>query len=304
MQRRGFLKKLAVGAAVAAAYSYGPYALVTTLEGLESWIAEAVSVGIVAIDTATDGQDAMRSELVGIALATGPGRACYVPLRHTATEPPEQIAPELALAALAPLLTDRSVMKLFHDAKFDLLVLLHAGAMAATPTDDTMLLSYAQDAGAHGHELEALSGLHLGHTPVARDAVTGTGRARLAFSQVPLDRAATHAAEQADLTWRLWHALRPRLRGNKSLAVYEHMDRRLTPVLLEMERAGVKVDEEALRRMSVDFGERMAVMETQAHALAGESFNLGSPSPGCLSTDCLNSGSYSCSTRPLRVAAT
>ncbi len=260
------------------AAGYGPYALVTTLEALEAWIAEAAGIGIVALDVATDGPEAMRAELVGIAMATGPGRACYVPLRHTAGEArPEQVAPELAIAALAPLLADASVLKLFHDAKFDLLVLLHAGAVAATPTDDTMLLSYAQDAGAHGHAIEELSGLHLGHTPVSRDAVTGTGRARLPFSQVPLDRAATYQAEQADLTWRLWHALRPRLRGNRSLAIYEQMDRRLTPVLLEMERAGVKVDEAELRRMSVDFGERMAVMEQAAHTLAGEAFNLGSP---------------------------
>ena len=263
--------------ALTSAAGYGPYPLVTTLEELEQWIAEATVTGIVAIDTATDRQNAMRSELVGLALATGPGRACYVPLRHTAAEPLVQIAPEVAIAALAPLLRDASVLKLFHDAKYDLLVLLHAGAVAATPTDDTMLLSYAQEAGAHGHSIDELSSLHLGHTSVARDAVTGTGRARLVFSQVPLDRAAAFAGEQADLTWRLWQALRPRLRGNKSLAVYEQMDRRLTPVLLEMERAGVKVDEEELRRMSLDFGTRMAVMETEAHALAGESFNLGSP---------------------------
>ena len=253
---------------------YGPYAVATTLEQLESWIAEATLVGTVAIDTATDGPDAMRSALVGVALATGPGRACYVPLGHSDAE---QIAQEVAIAALNPLLTDRAVLKLFHDAKFDLMVLLHAGAAAASPSDDTMLLSYAQDAGAHGHELAELAGLHLGHTPGTRDAVTGTGKARLAWAQVPLERAAAHAAEQADLTWRLWHALRPRLRGNRALAVYEHMDRRLTPVLLEMERAGVKVDEAELRRMSADFAERMAAMEKEAHALAGEAFNLGSP---------------------------
>ena len=259
------------------ATGYGPYAVVTTLEALGSWIDEATRDGMVAIAAATDGKDAMRSELVGIALATGTGRACYVPLRHAAAEPVEQIAPEAAIAALAPLLTDISVLKLFHDAKFHLLALRQAGAAVATPTDDTMLISYAQEAGVHGHGIEELAGLHLGHTPPTLDAVTGTARARLPFSQVPLDRATAHAAERADIVGRLWHALRPRLRLNKSLAVYEQMDRRLTPVLLEMERAGVKVDETELRRMSLDFGARMAVMETEAHALAGEGFNLGSP---------------------------
>ena len=140
-----------------------------------------------------------------------------------------------------------------------------------------MLISYAQETGMHGHGLDELARLHLGHAPLSRDEVTGTGRNRLAFGQVGFDRATAYAAEQADVVLRLWDALRPRLRLNAGLAAYEQTDRRLVPILLEMERAGVKVDADDLRRMSVDFAARMAVMEQDCHRLAGHPFNVGSP---------------------------
>ena len=253
---------------------FGPYECVTTLDQLQSWIDRAREAGVVAVDTETDGLDALRAGLVGISLATGPGQACYIPLAHAGDA--QQIPAVDALAALAPLLTDPGVLKVFQNAKFDLLILTHAGAPMPTPIDDTMLISYAQDAGAHGHGMDELSGLHLGHTPISYDSVTGTGKARLPFAQVPLDRATAYAAEDADITLRLWQVLHPRLRANRSLALYEQVERRLIPVLLDMERAGVKVDADDLRAMSADFARRMAVMETDIHALAGESFNLAS----------------------------
>ena len=254
---------------------YGPYDCVTTPEALALWIAEATSAGVVAVDTETTGLDAMVAELVGISLSTAPGRACYIPLRH------ENVGPQLptadALAALAPLLADPAVLKIFQNAKYDLMVLAHAGLAAITPIDDTMLISYSMDAGAHGHGMDELSALHLGHTPVSYDSVTGTGRARIPFAQVPLDRATAYAAEDADITLRLWLALKPQLRPNKSLALYEQVERRLIPILLAMEQAGVKVDRADLQAMSLDFAARMEVMEQDCHRLAGEAFNLGSP---------------------------
>jgi len=259
---------------------FGPYACVTTLEALHGWIAEATATGVVAIDTETDGLDAQRANLVGVSLATATGRACYVPLRHEGTLEnviATQIAPADAIAALAPLFLDPSVLKIFHNAKFDLAILARAGAPLAEPVDDTMLISYAQEAGAHGHGMDELATLHLGHTPISYDSVTGTGKGRIPFGQVPLDRATAYAAEDADVTLRLWHALRPRLRAAHSLALYEQIDRRLSPVLLEMERAGIKVDAADLRAMSKDFESRMAVMEQDIHRLAGEPFNVGSP---------------------------
>ncbi len=271
---------------------FGPYECVTTLDGLQAWIAEARAAGVVGLDTETDSLDALRAELVGFSLATAPGRACYVPLRHRAAETvaqgtldapaPEpvaalqQIAPEDALAALAPLLADRAVLKVLHNAKYDMLVLHRAGLLDIAPVDDTMLVSYAQEAGAHGHGMDELSVMHLGHQPISYDSVTGTGRARIPFALVPLDRATPYAAEDADVTLRLWHALRPRLRTTRSLVLYERLERRLVPVLMGMEQAGIRVDEAELRRMSADFAGRMATMETEIHAMAGRPFSLGS----------------------------
>ena len=254
--------------------AFGPYNCITSEDALASWITEARTAAIVAVDTETDGLDAMRANLVGISLATAPGRACYIPLRHEAT--PGQLAPETALAALAPLFADPSVLKIFQNAKFDLMVFARAGLTAIAPLDDTMLISYAMSAGSHGQGMDELSGLHLGHTPIAYDSVTGTGKSRIPFTQVPLDRATAYAAEDADVTLRLWQALKPRLREEKALALYEQTDRRLIPIILAMEMAGVKVDRADLVAMSADFAARMAVMETDIHRLAGTSFNLAS----------------------------
>ena len=270
---------------------FGPYECVTTLDALRAWVAEATAAGVVGLDTETSSLDALRADLVGVSLATAPGRACYVPLRHAAAAPaaqgtldvapapppPEQVPVEAALDALRPLLADPTVLKVLQNAKYDLAVLSRAGLDAIAPVDDTMLISYAMEAGAHGHGMDELSALHLGHQPVSYDSVTGTGRARIPFAQVPLDRATAYAAEDADVTLRLWHALRPRLRETRSLVTYEQLERRLVPVLLAMERAGVKVDEAELRRMSADFAARMAVMETDIHRVVGRPFNLGSP---------------------------
>ena len=254
---------------------FGPYESVTTAEALSAWVADATARGRVAMDTETDGLDAMRARLVGLSMATAPGRACYVPLGHEVLG--EQIKLAEAIAILGPMLTDPSVLKIFQNAKFDLMILSRAGFPMPAPVDDSMLISYAQDAGLHGHGLDELSQLHLGHTPISYDEVTGTGRNRITFAQVQIDRATAYAAEDADVALRLWDALKPRLRVNGGLALYEQVERRLIPILLEMERAGVKVDADDLRRMSVDFEGRMAVMEQDCHRLAGHPFNVGSP---------------------------
>ena len=254
---------------------FGPYQTVTNAEDLKAWVAEAAQAGRFAIDTETDSLDGMRAHLVGISLATAPGRACYMPLGHEVLG--EQMKRAEAIEVLGPLLADASVLKVFQNAKYDMMVLTRAGFPLALPFDDSMLISYAQEAGLHGHGMDELSRLHLGHTPIPYDEVTGTGRNRISFAQVPFDRATAYAAEDADVTLRLWDALKPRLRLNKSLALYEQVERRLVPILLEMERAGVKVDADDLRRMSVDFEGRMAVMEKDCHRLAGHPFNVGSP---------------------------
>jgi DNA polymerase-1 len=254
---------------------FGPYETVTTEDALRAWALEATAAGRFALDTETDGLDAMRAHLIGISLATAHGRACYVPLRHLILG--EQLRVETAIAVLGPLFGDASVLKILQNAKFDMMVLGQAGFPPIGPVDDTMVISFVQEAGLHGHGMDELSGLHLGHTPISFDSVTGTGRARIPFSQVPFDKATAYAAEDADVTLRLWHVLRPGLRVNKALALYEQVERRLIPILLEMERAGVKVDEADLKAMSIDFEARMAVMEADCHRLAGREFNVGSP---------------------------
>ena len=253
---------------------FGPYDCVLTEAALDTWIAEATTAGIVAVDTETDGLDALRANLFGVSLATAAGRACYIPLRHEGVA--GQLEAGLVLPKLAVLLQNPAVLKLFQNAKFDMMVFGHAGIPGIGPIDDTMLISYAMEAGAHGHGMDELSALHLGHTPIAYDSVTGTGKARIPFTHVPLDRATAYAAEDADVTWRLWQALKPRLRPTRALALYEQIERRLVPILLAMEQAGVKVDKADLQAMSLDFAARMAVMETHIHEIAGESFNLGS----------------------------
>ncbi len=180
-------------------------------------------------------------------------------------------------AALGGLLDDPCVLKVMHNAKAGLLLLAREGVTDVAAVDDVALMSYAQDAGRHGHGVEELARLVLGHATVALDAVTGTGRGRLPLAQSPADKVAAYAGEAADAVLRLWHALRPALRVHKALALYEQVERRMVPVLARMEEAGIRVDGEELRRMSVDFGERMAALEGQVHALAGRPFSLGSP---------------------------
>jgi DNA polymerase-1 len=262
-------------AAPAASSAFGPYETVSTAEALRTWVAAATANGFVALDTETDGLDTMLARLIGFSMATAPGRACYVPVAHEVLG--EQLKLADAIEVLGPLLADPCILKIFQNAKFDMAVLTRAGFPMPTPVDDTMLLSYVQDAGLHGHGLDELSQLHLGHTPISFDEVTGTGRNRLPFAQVQIERATPYAAEDADIALRLWDALKPRLRLNGGLALYEQIERRLLPILLDMERAGVKVDADELRRMSVDFAERMAVMEQDCHRLAGHPFNVGSP---------------------------
>jgi DNA polymerase-1 len=269
---------------------YGPYQTVTTVEALQAWIAEARAAGVVAFDTETAGLDALNAPLVGLSLATAPGRACYVPLRHgrapaggTAdmfeAPPPAQLAPEAALAALKPLLEDRTVLKVLHHAKFDLEVMLREPTVAVDvrPVDDTMMISYAMDAGRHGHGMDELSLRHLGHRPTPYDEVTGTSRARVSFAMVPLDKATAYSAEDADVTLRLWLLLRPRLRPEGALALYEQVERRMIRVLRDMELTGVRVDGAELARIGEEFTGRLAALEAEIHRLAGRPFVVGSP---------------------------
>ncbi|GIX17311.1 MAG: DNA polymerase I [Rhodothalassiaceae bacterium] len=264
------------------------YEAVTTEEQLAGWVARIRAKGLVAIDTETTSLDAMRARLVGIALSVEPGHACYIPLAHDgggegelaleqAGELPVQLDVEKVRAALDPILADPAILKIGQNIKYDINVLVRAGFSEPRPIDDTMLVSYVLDSGLHGHGLDELARRHLGITPVAYKDVAGRGKKQKTFSEVGIAEATAYAAEDADLTLRLHHLLRPRLVGERLLALYETIERPLVPVVAEMERHGVLVDAEALRRLSQEFAREMARLEEEIHELAGHPFNIASP---------------------------
>ncbi|MFN3749416.1 MAG: DNA polymerase, partial [Sphingorhabdus sp.] len=256
------------------------YTCVTTLSQLDDWIARATKAGVVGFDTETDSLEAVTAKLVGFSLAVAPGEACYVPLAHGGTdmfaERPEQIPLEAALARLKALLEDESVLKVGQNLKYDMSVLRQHG-IAVHPFDDTMVMSFALDAGRQGHGMDELSELYLGHKPISYKSVTGTGKSQIGFAEVPLAEATKYAAEDADVTLRLWHYLKLRLSPEKVTRVYELVDRPLVPVLSKMECTGIKVDKSVLARLSAEFAEAGAALEKEIHALAGQPFTIASP---------------------------
>jgi len=260
------------------------YPCVRDLAALDAWIERARAVGTVAFDTETDALSSANAGLCGVSLAVAPGEACYIPLGHCAEdglalEAPadlDQIPLEAAIARLKPMLEDPAILKVAHNAKYDLGVLSRYG-VAVAPVEDTMLISYVLEAGLHGHGMDELSAKWLGHQPISFKQVAGTGKAQKSFKHVGLAEATCYAAEDADVTLRLYRLLRPRLSKERLLTVYETLERPLPAVLAQMECAGIKIDPDRLRQLSNDFSLRMAELEAQAQALAGRPFNLGSP---------------------------
>ncbi|KMO20688.1 DNA polymerase I [Methylobacterium indicum] len=259
------------------------YETVTTVESLESWIAEAVEAGIVAVDTETTALDANKADLVGVSLATAPGRACYIPLSHRGGEDlfgggllPGQLSWEAVQARLKPLLENPAVLKIGQNVKYDWLVLARHG-IEVRPFDDTMLISYVLDAGKGSHGMDELARRHLGHQPITFADVAGTGRQKITFDRVALDKATAYAAEDADVTLRLWRLMKPRLAAERRATVYETLERPLVPVLARMEREGIKVDRQMLSRLSGDFAQSLARLEDEIQEMAGEKFSVSSP---------------------------
>ncbi len=272
-------------APAAAAIDRAPYEILRDAEALGRWVALIRAQGAVAIDARASGIDEMVADLVGIALSLGPGQAAYLPLGHLSgagdlfdagQRAEGQMAREDALALLRPVLEDPAILKIGHDIKFDA-KLLRRNDVALAPIDDVMLLSYALHAGTHGHGLDYLAETYLGHVPAPLKTLTGGGKGAKTFAQIGVEDAAGHAAEEAEITWRLWTALKPRLPFGRVTRVYETLERPLVPVLAEMEMHGVLVDRQHLSRLSGFFGQRMAALEDEIHGLAGGKFNIGSP---------------------------
>ena len=263
------------------------YDCVRDLAALDDWIARAFAKGVVAFDTETDALSASSAGLVGVSLAIEPGQACYIPVGHEhehegglqldAPAALDQIPLEQAIARLKPLLESPAVLKVAQNGKYDLAVLSRYGVDVA-PMDDTMLIAFALEGGLHkSYGMDELSKRLLDHEPISFKSVAGTGKAQKSFKHVELAAATAYAAEDADVTLRIYRHLRPRLAHEHRLTVYETLERPMPRVLVDMELAGVKVDPDRLRQLSNDFAVRMGELELEAHRVAGRPFNLGSP---------------------------
>ena len=264
------------------------YEIVRDLEPLVAWISRAREFGTVAIDIEPTSIDPMQASLCGFSLALTANEACYVPLAHrkrgdggdgslfAGEIAPAQIEERAALTALKPLLEDPQVLKIGRDLKFAVQMFALRGIELA-PHDDIMLMSYVLDAGRSDHTLASLSQRYLGHTPIDQNQLTGSGKSRLAFDCVEIEKAGEYAAESADITLRLWQVLKARVAAERVSSVYETLERPLIAVLARMERRGISIDRQVLSRLSGEFAQRAGALEAEIQVLAGEPLNPGSP---------------------------
>ena len=267
----------------------GGYATVDTSDALAAWIAEANLKGVVAFALQTRVLGSAYEDLVGIALATGGGRACYIPLGHSSADSElelganrgsdgalKQVDRDDALAALKPLFENDGVLKIGHDTKHAVITLARHG-IEVTALDDLLVLSHVLDAGRQGHGRNDLAAHYLERDLTAAKEVIGSGKSQITFDQVPIDRAAAFAAEDVDVIWQIFQKMKPRLALEHMVALYETMERPLVSVLAAMESAGIRVDPKMLLELSRDFAKRAADLEAEIHKLAGHEFNVGSP---------------------------
>ncbi|MFC3075727.1 DNA polymerase I [Shinella pollutisoli] len=276
-----------------AVIDHSAYVTIRDLDTLDRWIADAREAGLVGFDTETTSLDPMQAELCGFSLAIADNRAdpsgltvraAYVPLSHKTGVgdllggglAEGQIPVRAALDRLKGLLEDRSVLKVAQNLKYDYLVMRQHGIVIVS-YDDTMLMSYALDAGVTTHGMDTLSERWLGHKPIPYKDVCGSGKGAQTFDLVAIDRATAYAAEDADVTLRLWHVLKPRLAAERMTTVYERLERPLVPVLARMEERGITIDRQVLSRLSGELAQGAAAFEEEIYALAGERFNIGSP---------------------------
>ncbi|MBT2129813.1 DNA polymerase I [Aliiroseovarius lamellibrachiae] len=262
------------------------YEWVKDADALRAWVAKINQRGYVAVDTETTGLDEMRVDLVGISLCVEAGEACYIPLLHKTAATDDlfggddladgQMGVDDALAILRPVLEDPAILKIGQNMKYDAKIFARNG-VAVAPIDDTMLMSYALNAGRHNHGMDILSERYLDHKPISIKSLLGSGKSAITFDRVPVEDAVKYAAEDADITLRLWQLLKPRLHTASVTRVYERLERPLVPVLAEMEMNGIKVDRDVLSRMSNAFAQKMAGYEAELYELAGHEFNVQSP---------------------------
>ncbi|MBV9562921.1 MAG: DNA polymerase I [Bradyrhizobium sp.] len=262
------------------------YQTIRTIEQLRAFLARVHDVGHIAIEAKANSIDPMQAEMCGIALALGPNDACYVPLAHKqagdgvglfdAGLAPDQVKESDVLETLRPFLESQGILKIGFNVKFNAVMFAQAGIIVRN-YDDAQLMSYALDAGRNAHGLDSLAERWLGHATLTHGELTGSGKNKLSFDQVAIDRATAFSAEDADVILRLWRVLKPRLVAERMTAVYETLERPLVSVLARMERRGISIDRQVLSRLSGDFAQTAARVEAELQELAGEPINVGSP---------------------------
>ena len=261
------------------------YELIDNVNDLNRWVTKIYQRGYVAVDTETSGLNDMIVDLVGICLSVEIGEACYIPVGHTNGEDDlfggaslcnGQINLDEALEILRPVLQDPSIIKIGQNVKYDTKIFARYDVNLA-PVDDTMLLSYAINGGKHNHGMDYLSERYLNHKPISIKTLLGSGKSAITFDKVSINDAVNYAAEDADITLRLWKLFKPMLHESSVTKVYETLERPLIPVLAKMEMNGIKVDRNTLSRMSNNFAQSMSGLEAEIYNLAGQTFNVGSP---------------------------
>ena len=249
------------------------YSLISEIDELDDWIKEAEEVGELAIDTETTSVDPHQASLVGISLSSKVGKACYIPVGHKSEK---NLDKKSVLSKLKPLLEDPSIKKIGQNIKFDFIILYREG-ISISPMEDTMLMSYVLDAGKNRHNMDTLSELHLGHKTTTFKELVGSGKKEINFSDVELDKAKDYAAEDADITFRLYKKFIKNLKSEKMINIYEIFEKPMIEILAFMEMKGIKIDSNFLKFLSLKFEKKIEKLEKEIFKIAQKEFNIGSP---------------------------
>jgi DNA polymerase-1 len=248
------------------------YECILDEKNLEKWIKILGDKKVIAVDTETSSLNPLETELVGISFSYAPNKACYIPLAHKE----KSLKKAIVLKKIKPLLEDPSIKKVGQNIKFDFIVLKQNG-IEIDPIEDTMLISYTLDAGVNRHNMNVLSEIHLGHKPITFKELVGSGKNKLNFSDIELTRASEYAAEDADVTLRLYENLKERMDEEKLNKIYEYFEKPMVKLLAKLEFNGIKVNANYLKNLSAQFGKKLKRIEKDIFTVAGKEFNIGSP---------------------------
>ena len=255
-------------------FDYKKYTTIVSKNELDNWKRKITEKGYVAIDTETDSLNAIQANLIGFSLATDINEACYIPIKHDNAD--EQIHIDDAIDFLKSINEDPSILKIFHNKKYDALV-LDKYNIKVNSYDDTMLISYSLGSGGTRHSLDFLAKKYMSHSAISFKEIAGSGKNQKSFNEISINEASIYAAEDADITFRLWKILRPRLMSEKISSVYETIERPLAKVIMDMEKNGVCIDEKILKDLSIKFENDIKKIEKECFEIVGNEFNLGSP---------------------------